>query len=121
LVDQAQTLGREVSEVTDGNDALLDALRVRKMKVETTPLNLVEKSVTGTGNLDGMSVDLTVTCISGMPAESPGALIIEGNLPALLAVLERVWPGPPGQREILSPGRQSWPEVERPTPVKENE
>ncbi|HLO03284.1 MAG TPA: hypothetical protein VK191_09255 [Symbiobacteriaceae bacterium] len=107
--------------MTDGNDALLEALRLRKMKVETTPLNLVEKSVTGIGNLDGMTVDLTVNCISGMPAESAGALIIEGNLAALLAVLERVWPGPPGQREILSPGRQSWPEGERPTPIKKSD
>lgn len=107
--------------MTDGNEALLEALRVRKMKVETTDLNLVEKSVTGLGNLDGMSVDLTVNCVSGMPAESAGALIIEGNLPALLAVLERVWPGPPGQREILSPGRQSWPDIERPTPAKRSD
>lgn len=112
---------KEVNRVTDGNEALLEALRLRKMKVETTDLNLVEKSVTGLGNLDGMSVDLTVTCISGMPAESAGALIIEGSLPALLAVLERIWPGPPGLREILSPGRQSWPDSERPTPAKKAE
>lgn len=111
----------EVNRVTDGNEALLEALRVRKMKIESSSLNLVETSVTGLGNLDGLSVDLTVNCISGMPTESAGALIIEGSLPALLAVFERIWPGPPGQREILSPGRQSWPDGERPTPVKKGE
>lgn len=107
--------------MSDGNEALVEALRLRKMKIETASLNLVERSVTGTGNLDGMAVDLTVNCVCGMPGESAGALIIEGNMASLLAVLERVWPSPPNQRELLSPGRQSWPDGERPTPVKKSE
>jgi hypothetical protein len=100
--------------VTEGNEALLEACRQRKMKMDSLPLNLVETEVHASGNLDGLAVDLTVTCISGMPAESQGSLVIQGNLPALLAVLQRLWPTLPQTREISSPGRQSWPDSPRP-------
>lgn len=99
--------------MSEGNEALLDALRQRRMKVETEELNLVERAVRASGTLDAMTVSLDVTCVTGMPGESEGTLVLQGNLPALLAVLERIWPGPPAPREILSPGRQAWPDSER--------
>lgn len=105
-------------QLIEGKDALLTACRTRKMKASEEPANLLETHVRADGNLDGMGVNLHVTCISGMPGESQGTITFQGNLTQLLAVLARVWPTLPEVREVLSPGRQSWPD-HAPKPEKE--
>lgn len=97
-------------ELIEGKDALLAACRTRKMKVSEAPANLLESDLRAEGNLDGMEVSLDVTCISGMPAESEGSITFQGNLTQLLAVLARIWPTLPEVREVVSPGRKSWPD-----------
>lgn len=94
----------------EGKDALLSACRQRKMKVSEEPANLLETEVRGDGNLDGMEVSLDVTCISGLPGDSQGEITFRGNLTQLLAVLGRIWPTLPEVREVVSPGRKSWPD-----------
>lgn len=104
----------------EGKDALLAACRRRRMKYTEEPANLLETVVQAEGNLDGMEVDLEVVCVSGMPGESQGSITFRGNLTQLLTILARVWPVPPEVREVVSPGRQSWPDpspkAERGTP-----
>lgn len=97
-------------QLIEGKDALLAACRHRKMKVAEEPANLLETEVRAEGNLDGMEVSLAVTCISGMPGDSQGEITFRGNLTQLLAVLGRIWPTLPEVREVVSPGRQSWPD-----------
>lgn len=80
------------------------------MKVTEKSANLLETRVSADGTLDGMDVRVIMNCISGMPGESEGSITLKGNLAQLLSVLERVWPGPPESREVLSPGRKSWPD-----------
>lgn len=94
----------------EGKDSLLAACRQRKMKVSEEPANLLETDVRGEGILDGMEVNLDVACINGMPGESQGTITFQGNLTQLLAVLGRVWPTLPEVREVVSPGRKSWPD-----------
>lgn len=94
----------------EGKDALLAACRQRKMKVTEEPDNLLETEVRAEGNLDGMEVNLDVSCISGMPGDSQGEIKFRGNLTQLLAVLGRIWPTLPEVREVVSPGRKSWPD-----------
>ncbi len=97
----------------EGKDALLAACRQRKMKVSEEPANLLETTIQANGNLDGMEVNLDVACISGMPGESEGSITFQGNLTQLLAVLARIWPTLPEVREVISPGRKSWPDYQK--------
>lgn len=97
----------------EGKDALLAACRQRKMKVSEEPANLLETDVRAEGNLDGMEVSLAAVCISGMPADSEGSITFRGNLTQLLAVLARIWPTLPEVREVVSPGRKSWPDYQK--------
>jgi len=106
-------------QVIEGKDALLAACRRRKMKVSEEPANLLETAIQAEGNLDGMEVSLEMDCISGMPGDSQGSITFRGNLTQLLAVLARVWPTPPEVREVVSPGRKSWPDYQK--QVKEPE
>lgn len=94
----------------EGKADLMDACRQRQMKVAERAENLLESRVKASGNLDGMVVRIDADCISGMPGESRGVISFHGNLTQLLAVLNRTWPTLPEQREVLSPGRQSWPD-----------
>lgn len=94
----------------EGKKTLLRACHRRKMKVSEEPANLLETDIQAAGNLDGMAVELDVRVISGMPGESQGTVSFTGNLTQLLAVLDRIWPIPPEQREVVSPGRKSWPD-----------
>lgn len=96
----------------EGKADLLEACRQRKMKVTEKPANLLETRVKAEANLDGMDVRFDVNCISGMPGESQGTITFRGNLGQLLSVLGRIWPAPPDQREVVSPGRQSWPDYQ---------
>lgn len=97
-------------QLIEGKDALLAACHRRKMKVSEEPANLLEADIRAEGNLDGMEVALDVACISGMPADSQGSITFRGNLTQLLAVLARIWPTLPEGREVVSPGRKSWPD-----------
>lgn len=97
----------------EGKEALLAACRQRKIKVSEEPANLLETEVRAEGNLDGMEVILDAACISGMPADSEGSITFRGNLTQLLAVLARVWPTLPEVREVVSPGRKSWPAYQK--------
>lgn len=106
--------------MTEGKAEVLEACRQRKMKVSESPANLLETRIRGEGALDGMSVKFDLNCISGMPGESDGSIVIRGNLAQLLSVLGRVWPAPPEVREVISPGRKSWPDVNR-TPARRDE
>ncbi len=100
--------------MTKGKADLLDACRHRKMKVTEKPANLLETRIHADGLLDGMDVRVDVNCITGMAAESKGSVTIKGNLAQILAVLGRVWPAAPeGSREVVSPGRQHWPDKRR--------
>jgi hypothetical protein len=94
----------------EGRADLLEACRHRKMKVAEKPANLLETRLKAEGVLDGMDVHVDMNCIAGMPGESHGAVTFRGNLAQILAVLGRVWPGPPEARDIMSPGRQNWPD-----------
>lgn len=94
----------------EGKADLLEACRHRKMKVAEKPANLLETRLKAEGVLDGMDVRVDVNCISGMPGESDGTVTFRGNIAQLMAVLGRVWPTLPDVREIVSPGRQSWPD-----------
>lgn len=94
----------------EGKDALLAACRQRKMKVSEEPANLLESLIQAEGNLDGMEVSLDMTCITGLPGDSQGSITFRGNLTQLLAVLARIWPTLPEVREVVSPGRKSWPD-----------
>lgn len=97
-------------QLIEGKDALLAACRHRKMKVSAEPSNLLETDIQAEGNLDGMEVNLNVACITGLPGDSEGSITFKGNLTQLLAVLARVWPTLPEVREVVSPGRKSWPD-----------
>jgi hypothetical protein len=94
----------------EGKTDLLEACRHRKLKVAETPANLLETQVKAEGILDGMDVRIEMHCIAGMPGDSQGSILIQGNLGQILAVLERLWPVPPAVREVVSPGRKSWPD-----------
>ncbi len=94
----------------EGKAALLEAFRHRKMKVAEKPANLLETRLKAEGILDGMDVRIDMNCITGMPGESTGTVTLKGNLSQLMAVLARVWPTPPESRDVVSPGRQSWPD-----------
>jgi hypothetical protein len=111
--------------LTEGKADLQEACRQRKMKVAEKPANLLETRVKAEGNLDGMDVRVDVNCISGMPGESTGTVTFRGNMAQLMAVLARVWPTLPEVRDVVSPGRQSWPEGnagrQRPLPGTEPE
>ncbi|MFZ5815630.1 MAG: hypothetical protein ACOY93_10070 [Bacillota bacterium] len=97
-------------QLIEGKDALLAACRQRKMKVSEEPANLLESLIQAEGNLDGMEVSLDMTCITGLPGDSQGSITFRGNLTQLLAVLARIWPTLPEVREVVSPGRKSWPD-----------
>jgi hypothetical protein len=80
------------------------------MKVNESPANLLETQVQAQGNLDGMEVNLSLNYILGMPGDSQGTLVFQGNVTQLLCVLSRVWPTlPDSANEVSSPGRQTWP------------
>jgi len=93
----------------EGKADLMEACRLRRMKVIEQPTNLLEARVQSAGNLDGMKVRVDVNCISGMPGDSPGIISFHGNLTQLMSVLNRVWPNSSESREAASPGRQSRP------------
>jgi len=76
----------------EGKADLMEACRLRRMKVVEQTTNLLEARVQSAGNLDGMKVRVDVNCISGMPGESPGTISFHGNLTQLISVLNRVWP-----------------------------
>lgn len=78
--------------VIAGKDHIVEACRSRGMRVTETQLNLLESALEAEGALDGMEIRLDLQCIRGMPGESPGSLVLKGNLGQLLAVLERLWP-----------------------------
>jgi hypothetical protein len=94
----------------EGKDDMIEACRQRRMKVAEKASNLLETRIKADGALDGMDVRVDMNCISGMPGESHGTLTLSGNLGQLLSVLARIWPAAPEVREIMSPGRQSWPD-----------
>lgn len=106
--------------MAEGKAEVLEACRQRKMKVSESPTNLLETRIRAEGALDGMSVKFDLNCISGMPGESDGSIVFRGNLAQLLSVLGRVWPAPPEAREVISPGRKSWPDVNR-SPARSGE
>lgn len=97
----------------DGKADLLEACRSRKMKLIAKKRNLLETRVKAEGILDGMTVRLDMNCITGMPGESQGTFVLQGNLGQLLSVLARIWPTLEESRDAFSPGRQSWPDYER--------
>ncbi|HEY3364451.1 MAG TPA: hypothetical protein VGK74_05315 [Symbiobacteriaceae bacterium] len=99
-----------------GKTDVVEACRNRKMKTTEKPVNLLEVRIKAEGILDGMDVRVDMNCISGMPGESQGSVTFQGNLAQLLSVLARVWPVPAESREVVSPGRQNWPD----NPVKPN-
>lgn len=94
----------------EGKADVVEACRSRKMKLTEKPANLLEVRLKAEGVLDGMEVRVDVNCISGLPGDSQGSVTFHGNLAQLLSVLSRVWPVPPENREVVSPGRQSWPD-----------
>ncbi len=94
----------------EGKADLIDACRMRRMKVVEQQANLLEARVQSAGNLDGMKMRVDVNCISGMPADSPGIISFHGNLTQLMSVLNRVWPMATEGKEVASPGRQSRPD-----------
>jgi hypothetical protein len=98
----------------DGKAELVDACRSRKMQVDEKPLNLLETKVKAAGVLDGMQVRVLMECICGMPGESQGSVTLRGNLGQILAVLHRVWPSLPVERDIECPGRRSYPDPQPP-------
>jgi hypothetical protein len=97
-------------QLIEGKAALLDAFRQRKMKVAEKPANLLETRLKADGVLDGMDVRVDANCITGMPGESRGTVTLRGNVTQIMAVLARVWPTLPEVRDVVSPGRQSWPD-----------
>ncbi len=76
----------------EGKDDLIEACRIRGMRMNETTINLLETLVEAEGGLDGMDLRLVIQCVSGMPGESSGSVTLRGNLGQLLAVLERLWP-----------------------------
>ncbi len=83
------------------------------MRITEEPTNLLETRILADGVLDGMELRVDVNCITGMPGESEGTVTIRGNLAQILAVLKRVWPTLPDEDDVVSPGRQSWPDTRR--------
>lgn len=102
----------------EGKAELVDACRHRKMKVSEKPMNLLETKIKASGILDGMQVRILMDCISGMPGDSEGSVTLRGNLGQILAVLSRVWPASPSERDIECPGRRSYPD---PGPPKQRQ
>lgn len=101
-------------DLIEGKAELIDACRHRRMQVAEKPINLLQTKIKADGILDGMDVQVLMDCITGMPGDSQGSVTLRGNLGQILAVLSRVWPAAPSEREIESPGRRSYPDPDRP-------